>query len=317
MKTSRNIILRRLIVCLIFGWCVPTSFRSGTYFFNSFPNHASTIEFLPSSSSTTTTTTARHGHKIPNILIFTHYENLLLPSPTHSNVVDNNTSYTTSDKYSIPTQDGELQALRNNIQHTISLHPGATIRFLTDDDCLTSIKNVMPFLNLPSTSNALPRNDYVSADSSTSNNDTLIKTLMDFFIEEPIGSFKGDMCRGAALYETGGLYFDVDLGVRMNVFTGHGEVRMDTEHKDISFGRNSSSSFVLNPMTEFVTVKVPHNFRIQRGFFLAFLGTTARHPILKRYLELFWLHYAHQLPSPMHLANDSLYGVMFVAVRLR
>jgi hypothetical protein len=85
----------------------------------------------------------------------------------------------------------------------------------------------------------------------------------------------------------------------MNVFTGGGKVWMDNEYGNIS--GVISSSFVLKPMTEFVTVKVPYTAENPTGMFPAFLGTTARHPIVKRYLELFWMYYAHQLPTHIHL----------------
>jgi hypothetical protein len=32
------------------------------------------------------------------------------------------------------------------------------------------------------------------------------------------GMYKADLCRATALWETAGFYFDVDLGVRMNLF---------------------------------------------------------------------------------------------------
>jgi hypothetical protein len=330
------------IVFFLFGWCAHWCFHATTTIlflpisnngdtavvFHSMSNHTSTIASLSSSLSATTTTTkilssTMHTHKIPNILIFTYYENLLLPPPPSSPipplkhetvVVGNSINSSINKNDSAPTKEEELRALRKNIQHTISLHPAATIRFLTDDDCLTSIKNVVPYLNLPYAARVSSSSTSVSTDSasiSASTNATSVKTLMEYFTAEPLGMYKGDICRGAALYETGGLYFDVDLGVRMNVFTGHGEVRMDTEHEDIS-SRKNSSSFVLNTNTEFVTVKVPLNSKDPRGFFTAFLGTTARHPILKRYLELFWLYYAHQLPSNVQLPEKSLYSVMLL-----
>ena len=68
-----------------------------------------------------------HQHDIPNILIFTHRYNLL----------------TTDLSINLPdvTNDerDELRALQRNVLNAIALHPGARVRFLTDEDCIQSI----------------------------------------------------------------------------------------------------------------------------------------------------------------------------------
>lgn len=134
---------------------------------------------------------------------------------------------------------GEDVALQRNVRNTVKLHPGATIHFLTDDKCVDAIKRVM-------------------------GNDS---PLVDFFRSETHGMYKADICRGASLYETGGLYFDVDLQVRMNLFDA------------------------ISPDTTFVTPLVHRQSKHPGGFFQAFIGVTPQNPIIMRYLELFIKHY--------------------------
>lgn len=188
-----------------------------------------------------------HNHAIPNVLIFTHYTNLLEYKV--------NTKTTDDD---LATQK-ELLVLQRNVRNVIALHPGATVRFLTDQDCLESIHNVLG----PETK------------------------LVDYFVKESRGMYKSDMCRGAALWETGGLYFDVDLGVRMPVWK------------------------VLGTHATFVTPKVHAKSKQRPGFFQAFIGATQHHPILKRYLELFVQYYDGKikLETPLLKEEKQMLGV--------
>lgn len=129
-----------------------------------------------------------------------------------------------------PTEQGLLK----NIQNTITLHPTAEVRFLDDSDCFASIANVM------------------GPESK----------LLDMFEEESFGPFKADICRGAALYETGGLYFDTDLNARMPLWN------------------------VIPPAADFVTIKSSGVGELT-GFFQAFVGSVPSHPIWIKYLNLF------------------------------
>jgi len=136
--------------------------------------------------------------------------------------------------------DSEDRSLSQNVQQITALHPESTIRFLNDDDCLQSIQ-------------------------ATLGMDT---NLTKYFQRETHGMYKADICRGAALYETGGLYFDIDV-----------------ETRSIPLWE------VMDPQTEFVTTLVHKDSNHLGGFFQAFIGVMPKHPVMKRYLELFVEYY--------------------------
>jgi len=167
--------------------------------------------------------TPHHYHAIPPTLIFTYHTNLLTTPESQ-------------------LKDEEDIALAQNVKNTISLHNAtgeATVRFLTDEDCLQSIRATLG----PNT------------------------TLTKYFTEETHGMYKADICRGAALYETGGLYFDVDVEARTSLFEA------------------------VSPSTEFVTTLVHKDSNHRGKFFQAFIGSLPGNPIFTRYLELFVLYY--------------------------
>ena len=166
-----------------------------------------------------------HHHSIPPVLIFTYHTNLL-----------------TTPEADLAKGDEEDVALSKNVQSIISLHPGSSVRFLTDKDCLESIRKVLPDTNLTT-----------------------------YFTNEKHGMYKADICRGAALYETGGMYFDIDIEARMPLWE------------------------LIAPQTEFVTTFVHKASNHPGNFFQAFIGIMPKHPIMKRYLELFVLYYEGEL----------------------
>lgn len=178
----------------------------------SIENYANTFEPNP------------HRHAIPPTLIFTYHTDLLATPE-------------------LDLVDEEDVALSYNVKRILSLHPQSSVRFLTDADCLQSIRAALG-----------PRTN-----------------LTKYFTNEERGMYKADVCRGAALYELGGLYFDVDLEARTNLFAA------------------------LAPGTKFATIRVHADSKHKRGFFQAFVGATPRHPVLKRYLELFVAYYEGRL----------------------
>jgi mannosyltransferase OCH1-like enzyme len=198
-----------------------------------------------------------HTHAIPNILIFTHHTNLLDDAAVkrllHTIATDNNATLAGAAR-----QDTiEVHALADNVRNIIRLHPDATVRFLTDQDCVASIQAAM-------------------------GTDT---ELVNFFLHEKQGMYKADLCRGAALWETGGIYLDVDLGVRLRLWD------------------------VLLEDTEFATVRVHLQSQHPGAFFQAFMAVTPQHAIVARYLELFLDYYQGRLPA--HAVNGPL-GVMLL-----
>mmetsp|Transcript_19914 Transcript_19914/g.32306 ORF Transcript_19914/g.32306 Transcript_19914/m.32306 type:complete len:356 (-) Transcript_19914:326-1393(-) len=132
----------------------------------------------------------------------------------------------------------------DNVQHTIAEYrrawgqPEAPVHFLDDDDCRTLLNRVEP-------------------------------ALVQYFDAEKQGKFKADICRVAALYESGGYYFDVDIQVVKPFHPADG----------VSF-----------------TTVVGHSFdrAVPIGkwvFFQAFLASAPRHPILREALRIMLLHY--------------------------
>lgn len=181
-----------------------------------------------------------HKHIIPNILTFTHSINLL-PS-------QQNTQNLTEFYQSLPTP--EDAALAQNIQNILKLHSDTTqVNFLTDSDCIEAIQKAF------------------SSSSGRKKSNSLVK----YFLAEKQGMYKADICRGAALYNTGGLYMDVDIQPLLNIWT------------------------VLQEDTEFVTIKVHKDSHHPDGFFQAFIGVTPQNEIMKRYLEYFLQYYQDKI----------------------
>ena len=172
-----------------------------------------------------------HPH-IPNVLIFTHSENLLAYESLHNGS-------------SSAALERELHVLAANVRHTVELHNDAAVRFLTDDDCEEVMVRAFP--DLPH--------------------------LSVHFRRESTGMYKADLCRGAALYEMGGIYVDVDVGVRMRLWDA------------------------LDEDTTFATVRVHRQSAHPGSFFQAFVAVSPRHPIIRRYVELFDEYYRGKLPQ--------------------
>lgn len=160
---------------------------------------------------------------IPKVLTFTYSKNLWTES---SNL------------------DDEEVVLAANIRHSVQRHsPDTRVVFLTDDDCIASLRKVFP-------------------------------SLISHFQNESKGMFKADICRGSALYETGGIYLDIDVGVRHDLWSQ------------------------LAPSTEFVTARVHRQSKWPGHFFQAILGAAPKSRIIYEYLQLFHDYYAGKEKVP-------------------
>ncbi|GAX11202.1 hypothetical protein FisN_9Hh299 [Fistulifera solaris] len=186
-----------------------------------------------------------HRHQIPQRLVFTHRYNLL----TDDWKEDAQNDMTTDER-------DELMVLQKNVREIVKKHPSASVEFWTDEDCIVALKQVAP---------ATQQDEWVQ-----------------YFRSESQGMFKADWCRGVALLEQGGVYFDVDLGVRQNVFE------------------------VLQTNTTLATVKVHRQSQHPGAFFQAFIAVAPQHPVMQRYVDLFAEYYAGRNPAKGPL------GVLFL-----
>ena len=186
-------------------------------------------------------------HAIPKVLIFTYFKDLL----SKDTLLD----------------DDEERVLAANVRHSIdvmnttksngessSLSSDLIVRFLTDEDCIRSLERVYP-------------------------------PLVPYFEQESTGMFKADMCRGSALYETGGFYLDVDVGIRTNFWASY-------------------PPGLLLPTTEFVTALVHRQSIYLNHFFQAVIGAAPQSPILYKYLEKFYQHYRSREANLRHREDD-------------
>jgi hypothetical protein len=152
-------------------------------------------------------------------------------------------------KYNLLERQEPL-ALYQNLQRTIRMYregwgePEAPVWFLNDTDCRSAIHAVRP-------------------------------ELLTHFDFERNGSWKADICRIAALYLTGGYYFDVDMEV----------VQVFRPSRD----------------TTFVTVEGPSTADDEK-FFQSFLASDPKNRILGQALEEMLLYYRRQnTRRPTHL----------------
>jgi hypothetical protein len=188
-------------------------------------------------------------YKIPRVLTFTHYKQLLTEDPS------------TFD------DEEEVAALADNIRHSIQLHQhnkkkNVGVNFLTDRECIASLRRVYP-------------------------------SLVPYFEQEEKGMFKADICRGSALYETGGFYVDADVGLRHDLWSN---VAYDTE---------------------FITVRVHAASAHPGNFFQAIIGVVPQSPILWEYLKLFEAYYDRRSNKHHHPKDDSLDGKPLGVILLR
>jgi hypothetical protein len=133
----------------------------------------------------------------------------------------------------------EPPAFYENIQRTIAMYreawgePDAPVWFLDDDDCRAAIYAAKP-------------------------------TLLVYFDREIHGSFKADICREAALYLTGGYYFDIDMEV--------------------------VNTWIPNPNVSFATVDEPN----QSDFFQSFLASEKEGRLMGEALDQILIFYENK-----------------------
>jgi hypothetical protein len=140
--------------------------------------------------------------------------------------------------------DDEEVVMAANVRHSVQRHsPDTQVVFLTDDDCIASLQRVFP-------------------------------SLISHFQNESKGMFKADICRGSALYETGGIYLDIDVGVRHDLWSQ------------------------LRPSAEFVTVRVHQQSKWPGHFFQAILGAAPKSLMIYEYLQLFHDYYTGKEKVP-------------------
>jgi len=148
-------------------------------------------------------------------------------------------------------ESGKPKLYYDNVYATISAyreqwgHPaddgrggGADVDFLDDNACRMVVEEVEP-------------------------------QLTPFFDSETRGDHKADICRIAALYKSGGYYFDMDL--------------------------KTVNPVVPSAATTFATAEEPGG----EGFFQAFLATVPSHPALKYCLDEMVTFYTNKQRAPM------------------
>ena len=232
---SRRSILRLLRLALAATWVVAALFLLAVGFF-----HANRPSRLNSWRGGADAVNAghddggqQHVHVIPTRhLFFTHHKNLLAERTEDL-----------SPKY---------QRLKANVESTIAIHRA----YETRESGQTNL--VVDFLDDPACE--------VLINSTRAIPDAADRAELLRHFRKEDGPFKGDMCRVVALYKSGGLYFDVDMFVRMPV------------------------PAVIRPDTTFVTVREIWS----DCFFQSFIGATAGHVVLRTYLEYTLEYYRGQ-----------------------
>ena len=155
--------------------------------------------------------------------------------------------------------------LYQNVLHTIAAYrkfwgePDAPVDFLDNPACREVIERVEAQL-------AFGPEDGVSVEPGG-------KRLADHFDEEPVGMYKGDLCRVAALYETGGYYFDVDIDVI----------------EPVAIPRGVGLVSVMEPGG--AVLHTSENRIFTPSVFQAFIAIAPQHPVLRESMRLMYRQY--------------------------
>lgn len=143
----------------------------------------------------------------------------------------------------------EPRVLYDNVMNTINVYKkywnddSIEVQFLDDDQCREKIKKAY-------------------------------SRLVPHFDDEKSGPYKADICRIAALYLSGGYYFDVDLQAIKPVDVAHNVTFLTVEERSRSVLNTGGGA--LSPQ-DLAALKD----MLEGNFFQAFLATTPKHPILK------------------------------------
>ena len=232
---------------------------------SSLPVTPSSLAANDSVDTTTTTTTTLNPispttttTKIPKIMIFTHQTNLLDPEKADpkaaarylGNILNTIQFYqqawtTTGNLQEDEEEDdgvGEtFYSSNNNSTRGGDDEYNDSFRgvwFLDNDECTNVLEDIHPY-------------------------------LVHYLHNEPRGDYRGDICRAAALYVTGGYYFDVDLKVL-------------NEQAPVQFPASTTFSSV---------VMLDGSLS---AYFQAFLAASPRNPIVYDSLSIMLRYYAKQ-----------------------
>jgi hypothetical protein len=154
--------------------------------------------------------------------------------------------------------------LRNNVLRTINMHNSSgkvRVKFYDDDACEDLLHYHAP-------------------------------GLVPYFLHEERGAYKGDICRGAALVATGGLYFDVDMETRVDARTLIGRATRFVSPAVV----HKCSQAALFGCPGAGNKSFPVSAKID-GFFQSFIGVAPNHPIMRDYLEQMLAWYEADQPS--------------------
>jgi len=202
--------------------------------------------------------------RIPRRLIFTYKYNLLSPTqddppfdgsdPLTANVLHTISTYK---KYWQIIDLAELsRAGIHSEQDGTENVEQVVVDFLSDVDCIVALEEAEP-------------------------------RLIPHFVNETRGEFKADICRVASLYNVGGYYFDIDIGVvqpvnfdRMKISSTRG-----TYPRIADLTKEKANHKATGSLVTFSSI-----YNKQLRFFQAFTAAMPHHPVIKRSLE-YMVHY--------------------------
>ena len=169
--------------------------------------------------------------------------------------------------------------LHRNVMHTVAAYrsfwrePEAPVHFLDNAACAEVIERVDAMLGFG------PEDGVLRGPLHR-------KRLVDYFWEEPRGSYKGDLCRTAALYDWGGYYFDVDIKVidPVGVSKGTGLI------SSLEYGEAHMEVIQRNWLQR-LTGQKPMERLHTPSVFQAFIAAAPQHPVLRESLRLMYKTY--------------------------